>query len=64
MLDNGFRWETTCANLLIIKQILNLDKYDDVFKQDLEQMGKEQDKESDKLTLLNKAEGHRKQMLR
>ncbi|KAF4104649.1 vesicle transport protein SEC20 [Onychostoma macrolepis] len=31
--------------------------------QDLEQMGKEQDKESDKLTLLNKAEGHRKQML-
>lgn len=34
------------------------------FKQDLEQMGKEQDKESDKQTLLNKAEGHRKQMLR
>ncbi|KAI2656727.1 Vesicle transport protein SEC20 [Labeo rohita] len=31
--------------------------------QDLEQMGKEQDKESDKQTLLNKAEGHRKQML-
>ncbi|XP_056625003.1 vesicle transport protein SEC20 [Triplophysa dalaica] len=31
--------------------------------QDLEQMGKEQDKESDKLDLLNKVEGHRKQML-
>ncbi|XP_051513546.1 vesicle transport protein SEC20 [Myxocyprinus asiaticus] len=31
--------------------------------QDLEQMGKEQDKESDKLTLLNKVEGHQKQML-
>lgn len=32
--------------------------------QDLEQMGKEQDKESDKLDLLNKVEGHRRQMLR
>ncbi|KAK2891311.1 hypothetical protein QQF64_034725 [Cirrhinus molitorella] len=31
--------------------------------QDLEQMGKEQDKESDKQTILNKVEGHRKQML-
>ncbi|XP_055034981.1 vesicle transport protein SEC20 [Misgurnus anguillicaudatus] len=31
--------------------------------QDLEQMGKEQDKESDKLDLLNKVERHQKQML-
>ncbi|KAF5904877.1 vesicle transport protein SEC20 [Clarias magur] len=31
--------------------------------QDLEQMGKEQDKESDKLALLRQVEGHRKQML-
>ncbi|XP_076860664.1 vesicle transport protein SEC20 isoform X1 [Brachyhypopomus gauderio] len=31
--------------------------------QDLEQMGKEQDKESDKLALLREVEGHRKQML-
>ncbi|KAF4081024.1 hypothetical protein AMELA_G00156040 [Ameiurus melas] len=31
--------------------------------QDLEQMGKEQDKESDKLALLRQVEGHRRQML-
>ncbi|KAG7464790.1 hypothetical protein MATL_G00169400 [Megalops atlanticus] len=31
--------------------------------QDLEQMAKEQDKESDKLAILSEAEGHRKQML-
>ncbi|XP_053496860.1 vesicle transport protein SEC20 [Ictalurus furcatus] len=31
--------------------------------QDLEQMGKEQDKESDKQALLRQVEGHRKQML-
>ncbi|XP_030621873.1 vesicle transport protein SEC20 isoform X1 [Chanos chanos] len=32
--------------------------------EDLEQMGKEQDRESDKQALLSQAEGHRKQMLR
>ncbi|XP_035390835.1 vesicle transport protein SEC20 isoform X1 [Electrophorus electricus] len=31
--------------------------------QDLEQMGKEQDRESDRLALLRQVEGHRKQML-
>lgn len=32
--------------------------------QDLEQMAKEEDKESDKQALISQVEGHRKQMLR
>ena len=35
-----------------------------VLAQDLEQMGLEQDKESDKQALLQQVEGHRKQMIR
>ncbi|XP_056328360.1 vesicle transport protein SEC20 [Danio aesculapii] len=55
----GPQSKLTDLNLIVKEKFNNLRQR----IQDLEQMGKEQDKESDKLMLLVKVEGHRKQML-